>query len=235
MIEKILIIEDDSDISQGVSFLLTREGYSVMCASSGEEGMAMLTDDTNLIILDVMLPGMSGFEVCEKIRTKSYVPILFLTSKISDADKVLGLTAGADDYLVKPFSYPELSARVGALLRRRYNYDSQIDKNTPKSEWITSGALRINTASNIVLRGDTPVKLTGVEHQLLVLLASNPSKMFSAKELYESVWEDDFKSADANTVMVHIKNLRRKIEADPQKPMFIQTIWGKGYRFANQD
>ena len=229
MEKNILIIEDDKDIREGVKILLEGEGYSVEEASNGADGLKKLTPNTNLVILDIMMPGISGLKTCEEIRKTSYVPILFLTAKSKESDKLIGFMAGADDYLIKPFSYTELFARVRALLRRHQVYDREILK-IQKEEWIETHQIRINSSKNIVFQQGNEIQLTEIEYKILLLLIQYPTKIFSLQNLYESIWEEPFISTSANTIMVHIRNLRTKIEENPQKPKIIQTVWGKGYR-----
>ena len=229
MEKNILIIEDDKDIRERVKILLEGEGYSVEEASNGADGLKKLTPNTNLVILDIMMPGISGLKTCEEIRKISYVPILFLTAKSKESDKLIGFMAGADDYLIKPFSYTELFARVRALLRRHQVYDREI-LQIQKEEWIETHQIRINSTKNIVFQQGNEIQLTEIEYKILLLLIQYPTKIFSLQNLYESIWEEPFISTSANTIMVHIRNLRTKIEENPQKPKIIQTVWGKGYR-----
>lgn len=224
----ILIIEDDKDIRECVRILLEGEGFCVDEAQDGEQGLKKLSEDTNLVILDVMMPKMSGFKTCEQIRKISYVPILFLTAKSHESDKLIGFMAGGDDYLIKPFSYAELFARVKALLRRHNVYDKQSLSN---EKYIEISDIKINTEKNEVIISDSKVILTETEYEMLLLMMKYPKKIFSVQNLYESVWQEPFYSNSANTVMVHIRKLRKKLEKDPQNPKIIQTVWGKGYRF----
>ena len=229
MNKNILIIEDDKDIREGIKILLEGEGYSVNEADNGIDGMKKLTSDTNLVILDIMMPGISGLKTCEEIRKFSYVPILFLTAKSKESDKLIGFMAGADDYLVKPFSYTELFARVRALLRRHQVYDNN-KTSTSSLEWIEQHQIKIHTSKNLVFMKNEELCLTEIEYKILLLLMQYPTKTFSLQNIYESIWEQDFISSSANTIMVHIRNLRSKIEENPQKPRIIVTVWGKGYR-----
>ena len=229
MEKNILIIEDDKDIREGVKILLEGEGYSVEEASNGADGLKKLTSHTNLVILDIMMPGISGLKTCEEIRKISYVPILFLTAKSKESDKLIGFMAGADDYLIKPFSYTELFARVRSLLRRHQVYDREI-LQIQKEEWIEIHQICINSSKNIVFQQGNEIQLTEIEYKILLLLIQYPTKIFSLQNLYENIWEEPFISTSANTIMVHIRNLRTKIEENPQKPKIIQTVWGKGYR-----
>lgn len=229
MNKNILIIEDDKDIREGIKILLEGEGYSVNEADNGIDGIKKLTSDTNLVILDIMMPGISGLKTCEEIRKFSYVPILFLTAKSKESDKLIGFMAGADDYLVKPFSYTELFARVRALLRRHQVYDNN-KTSTSSLEWIEKHQIKIHTSKNLVFMKNEELCLTEIEYKILLLLMQYPTKTFSLQNIYESIWEQDFISSSANTIMVHIRNLRSKIEENPQKPRIIVTVWGKGYR-----
>ncbi len=230
--QNILIIEDDAAIREGVRILLEQEGYLVTGAGNGKSGLNALRDDIDLIILDVMMPGMSGIETCQEIRKISSVPVLFLTAKDQESDKLLGFSAGGDDYLVKPFSYAELVGRIKALLRRRTVYDHVTrDDLSRKVDWIEHGQLKVNTEYNQVFRHETELDLTDIEYRLLLLFMQNPTTVFSVSELYERVWQEPFVYTTSNTVMVYIRRLRKKIEEDPQKPKLILTVWGKGYRF----
>ena len=230
MKNNILIIEDDKDIREGIRILLEGEGCLVDTAPNGMEGIKKLSTETNLVILDIMMPGISGLKVCEEIRKTSYVPILFLTAKSKESDKLIGFMAGADDYLIKPFSYTELFARVNALLRRHQVYDKEAKQTITEDKWIEKHHIRISTSHNIAFLQDSELKLTEIEYKMLSLMMRYPAKTFSIQNLYESIWEEPFISTSANTVMVHIRNLRTKIEENPQKPKIIQTVWGKGYR-----
>ena len=227
--KKILIIEDDSDIRAAVKILLESEGYIVEEADNGLDGVNMVDATCNLVILDIMMPQISGIETCRRIREKSYVPVLFLTAKSADTDKLLGLTVGGDDYLVKPFSYIELVARVRALLRRSSVYNEN-GKSNIRQEWIKQAGIEVNTKFNQVIIQGEQVFLTETEYKILLLLMSHPNKTFSVENIFESVWEEPYIYSSSNTVMVHVKNLRAKIR-DKQLPNLIKTIWGKGYRF----
>lgn len=227
----ILIIEDDADIREGVRILLEGDGFAVDEAENGFVGLEKLSAETGLVILDVMMPGISGIKTCGEIRKRSKVPVLFLTAKGQESDKLLGLTVGGDDYLAKPFSYAELLARVRALLRRRNVYDKALREEAEDvPEWLVRGDIRINTRHNEVILRGTQADLTEMEYGLLLLMMKNPQKIFSVKNLYESVWGEPFIYTSGNTVMVHVRRLRKKIEEDPQAPKIIENVWGKGYR-----
>ena len=230
--EKIMIIEDDEDIREGVRILLQGEVFDVVEADCGETGLSLFSDDIDLVILDIMMPGMNGIKVCEELRKISYVPILFLTAKVQESDKLLGLVAGGDDYLTKPFSYSELFGRVKALVRRYRCYQGKEENGTDTQlEYIEEGDIRINVRNNEVKLLGEPIDLTDTEYKLLYLFMSNKGKVFSAQNLYESTWNEPYFYNCNGTVMVHIRNLRVKIEKDPQNPMYIKTVWGKGYKF----
>ena len=229
---KILIVEDEPDIREGIRILLQGEGYEVIEAGSGEEALEQMNDSVDLVILDIMLPGISGLKVCEDIRKISAVPILFLTARSQESDKTIGLMAGADDYLAKPFSYAELSARVKALLRRYYVY---LGKNQSgiivKEQILTSGRFKIALDRNEVWKDGKELDLTGTEYGILLLLMSNPPRIISSQNIYENVWDEPYSYSANSTIMVHIRKLRTKIEDDPQNPVYIKNIWGKGYRY----
>ena len=192
----------------------------------------MMNEDIDLIILDVMMPGMSGFKVCEEIRKKYTAPILFLTALAQESDKLVGLTAGGDDYLVKPFSMFELTARVKALLRRYCVYQGKDRlQNGAGKEFISLNGITVSSAYNRVWADGEEVELTETEYGILLVLIKHPQKIFSAKELYERVWNEPYYNSSGGTVMVHIRKLRMKIERNPQNPVRIITVWGKGYRF----
>ena len=227
---KILLIEDDQDIREGVRILLESENYAVTEADSGVAGLRLLTDDTDLVILDVMMPGMSGLKTCEEIRKTSYVPILFLTAKAQESDKLIGLMAGGDDYLAKPFSYAELLGRVKALLRRYQVYRGKAGAGRT-DRYLEAAGLRVNLDFNQVFADGEEKELSTIEYKLLLLMMQHPRRIFSAQQLYESIWEEPYFYTSSNTVMVHISKLRAKIEQDPQRPRRIATVWGKGYRF----
>ena len=230
MKEKILIIEDDAAIREGITLLLAAQEFDVVQAKDGIEGLECLSDDTDLVILDIMMPGISGIKTCEKIREMSNVPVLFLTAKDQESDKVIGFAAGGDDYLIKPFSYAELTARVKALLRRYRTYGEKPERPQTEHEWVCVGRIRISDRANEVFIDEKEVSLTELEYRILLIMAQNPNKIFTIQNLYESVWQEPYMYTSGNTVMVHIRRLRIKIEDNPQKPEMICTVWGKGYR-----
>ena len=186
----ILLIEDDADIREGVRVLLTSEGYSVMEADCGKKGLQLLNETIDLVILDIMMPGMSGIITCEEIRKVSNVPVLFLTAKAQESDKLLGLLVGGDDYLPKPFSYAELLGRVKALLRRYHIYQGKfVPSNQSDGEWMEHKGIRILTTSNVVQVDGRDIELSEIEYQILRLLIQYPNKIFTTQNIYESVWK----------------------------------------------
>ncbi|WP_270166940.1 response regulator transcription factor [Paenibacillus sp. SYP-B4298] len=227
--KKILVADDNDEIREIVRVLLESEQYNVTEAVDGEDALNKVDETIDLIILDVMMPRKSGFKACVEIREKTSAPILFLTAKTQDSDKYLAFSAGCDDYLSKPFSYTELVSRVKALLRRYYVYKGK-DTVAESPDIIKINELSVKTKSNEVWMGDEELTLTEIEYKILSLMSSNRNKIFSAQNLYESVWGEPYFYNCNNTVMVHIRNLRMKLEKDPQNPKFIKTVWGKGYR-----
>lgn len=224
---KILIADDDPEIREVLQLLLTGEGYQVLEAANGDEAVRLLSDDVDLVILDVMMPVMGGYAACAEIRKRSAVPVLFLTAKGQDSDKSMGFSVGGDDYLVKPFSYAELISRVKAMLRRYCIYGTKADSGSVVR---CCGGIEIDPDQCLVKQNGKEISLTGTEFRILYLLASHSGKIFSVQNLYESVWNEPYFYTANNTVMVHIRNLRRKLGDDPQNSRIIQTVWGKGYR-----
>lgn len=233
MMTRILLIEDDADIREGVRLLLSAEGYEIIEADCGAKGLERLDESIDLVILDVMMPGISGIKTCEEIRKVSYVPVLFLTAKSSETDKVMGLMAGGDDYIIKPFSYAELLGRVKALLRRYHVYSGKktVEETAAEQAIIQVGDIKINELMKGVWKNNRPIRVTEIEYKILLLLMKHPGKVFSAQQVYESVWKEPYLYASNSTIMVHIRNLRIKIENVPESPEHIKTVWGKGYRF----
>ncbi len=225
---KILFADDDPEIREILQLLLTSEGYTAIAATTGAELLELLDDSIDLVILDVMMPGLGGYTVCSEIRKRSAVPVLFLTAKSQDSDKALGFSVGGDDYLVKPFSYTELISRIKAMLRRYYVYGS---KNAEQDHIIRCcGDIEIDPSQCAVRQNGTEIILTDTEYRILYLMASHPKKIFSVQNIYESVWNEPYYYHSNNTVMVHIRNIRRKLGDDPQNAHTIRTVWGKGYR-----
>ncbi len=225
---KLLLVDDDPEIREITRVLLEGEGFTVVEASSGEEALTVFSPDTDLVILDVMMHGISGYQVCLRLRERWNVPVLFLTAKTQDSDLVMGFSSGGDDYLSKPFSYAELLARVKGLLRRYQIYKGKTSGEM--GQFVEWRGLRLDRERNEVWKQERELNLTATEYQILRLLLTYRGKIFSAQNLYESVWEEPYLSTSSNTVMVHIRRLREKIERNPQEPEILKTIWGKGYR-----
>lgn len=226
--KKILFADDDPEIREVLRLLLAGEGFAVEEAASGTEVLKKLDDSVGLVILDVMMPGLGGYAVCAEIRKQSAVPVLFLTAKSQDSEKALGFSVGGDDYLVKPFSYTELISRVKAMLRRYYVYGAKVGEENRVIR--CCGTVEIDPDQCVVRQDGQEVPLTDTEYHILLLLASHQKKVFSAQNIYESVWNEPYFYTSNNTVMVHIRNIRRKLGDDPQNCRTIRTVWGKGYR-----
>lgn len=223
---KILVIEDDESINKMISDALAKEGYEVYRTFNGQEGYEVWKKHTfSLIILDIMLPIMDGMEVMRRIRLQSNIPILIISAKVEESDKIIGLGLGADDYLIKPFSLGELQARVKAHLRR-YLYFNQCQKGNNQIQY---GDLILNIDTYTVKKNKKIIKLRAKEYQLLKLFLENSSRVFTKAQIFNAVWGEDY-LGDDNTVMVHIRRLRNKIEDDPSHPKYIETLWGIGYR-----
>lgn len=230
-LQTILIVEDDPDIRDGVRILLSGEGYRIIEAENGRQALQLFDDTVELVILDIMMPGMSGLRVCEELRKRTTVPILFLTAKSQESDKLIGLTAGADDYLAKPFSFAELLARVKALLRRYCVYQGKGQAEAADNGMLCGNGVKLAVDYNRVWVEDREVDLTETEYKILRILMQNPERIFPVQTIYETVWNEPYYYVSNGTVMVHIRNLRMKIEEDPQQPKRVCTVWGKGYRF----
>lgn len=228
---RILAVDDNPEIREIIRVLLSGEGYTVLEAGSGPAALEALGKGAfDLIILDIMMPGMNGYETCGRIREMSNAPILFLSARTTDSDKLLGFSSGGDDYLAKPFSYSELLGRAKALIRRYHIYQGKSSAETVPNRGVVSyHELQIDLERETVLRAGAPVELTDTEFAMLKLMVTNRRQVFSAQRLYEAVWNEPYYYGASNTVMVHIRNLRRKIEQDPQNPLLIKTTWGKGY------
>ncbi len=223
--DKILIVDDEPILRKGLKFSLTQENYEVETASDGKEALEMINQNKyDLIILDLMIPELNGIDVCKEVRKNSAVPIIMLTAKGDDESKILGLDAGADDYIAKPFNVLELKARIKAVLRRVK------PKNNSTSSIIDFDSFKINTFGRKVIFEDREVSLTAKEFDLLLLLVMNEHKVFSREFLLEEIWGDEY-YGDVRTVDVHIRRLREKIELDSSNPVYIRTKWGIGYYF----
>lgn len=228
MDRRILVVDDEKLIVKGIRFSLEQDDMKVDCAYDGEEALALAKENTyDLILLDVMLPKHDGFEVCQIIREFSDVPIIMLTAKGDDMDKILGLEYGADDYITKPFNILEVKARIKAILRRVSKSGRDREEN---QKLIIKGDMKIDSESHRVFIGDKEVNLTAKEFDLLELLAANPAKVYSREDLLNIVWGYEY-PGDARTVDVHIRRLREKIEKNPSDPKYVYTKWGVGYYF----
>lgn len=226
---QILLIDDDPMITEPLGRALQEAGYSVLTAGTGPDGLALaLAEKPALVVLDVMLPGMDGWQVCQRLRQRSAIPILMLTALGDEVDRILGLELGADDYLTKPFSTRELLARIRAMLRR-----ISLDQQTAESEW-QMGDLRINFATRQVWKGGKELTLRYKEFELLSLLVSRKGDVVTRAELFDEVWGTDW-LGDTRTLDVHVRWLRQKIEDDPAAPRYIQTVRGVGYRFISRE
>lgn len=231
-VQTILIVDDDTEIREGLRILLSGENYMILEAADGKQALDQMSDTIDLVILDIMMPGMSGLHVCEEIRKQWAVPILFLTAKAQESDKLVGLIAGGDDYLPKPFSYAELMGRVKALLRRYCVYRGKAQVGTlGQDNILTARDLKLSLDYNQVWVRGKEVELTELEYKILRLLMQSPQRVFSTQNIYERVWGEPYFYISNGTVMVHIRKLRVKIEEDPQNPRYLKTVWGKGYRF----
>ena len=226
----ILIVDDEKEIRDLVDIYLKSDGYNTIKACDGLEAINILEkNEVDLIILDVMMPNLNGIETCLKIREMREMPIIMLSAKSEDIDKILGLNMGADDYLTKPFNPLELIARVKSQLRRFYKFSKKVDISEDDNNVIHIEDLIINLETHEVTLGESLLKLTPTEFDILALLAQSRGKVFSIENIYESVWNQEFMTSD-NTVMVHIRKIREKIEEDPRNPRFIKTVWGVGYK-----
>lgn len=225
----ILVVDDDKEIAQLVEIHLVTDGYKVYIANDATTGLELLgKHNIKLAILDIMMPGMNGLEMCKKIRETSTIPIIMLSAKSSDLDKIIGLSNGADDYVIKPFNPLELTARVKSQLRRYTTLNPLTHEGNTEKDIILEN-LSINREAHRVLSYGKEVKLTPIEFDILYLLASNLGKVFSTEEIFETVWNEKMYEAN-NTVMVHIRRLREKIEMDSRNAQIIRTVWGVGYK-----
>jgi two-component system response regulator VicR len=225
---KVLIVDDERLLVKGLKFNFEQDGYEVETASDGEEAVRLAKDKSiDIIILDLMLPKMDGLEVCQKVRETSSVPIIMLTAKSEDMDKIMGLEYGADDYLTKPFNILELKARVKAILRRRGSMGGQKEQKQEEKK----GVVLDHLSRRIEINGKS-IDLTVKEYDIMDLFLSNPGRVYSRENLLDIIWGYDY-PGDARTVDVHIRRLREKIEPNPAEPKYILTQWGVGYYFKN--
>jgi len=226
----ILVVDDEKEIAELVEIYLVSDGYKVFKANNAQDGLAILEkEDIHLVLLDIMMPGMDGLEMCKVIRETNNIPIIMLSAKSTDLDKILGLGTGADDYVVKPFNPLELTARVKSQLRRYTKFNPNSSSNEEEQNEISIKGLIINKDNHKALVYGEEIKLTPIEFDILYLLASNPGKVFSTDEIFERVWNEKVYEAN-NTVMVHIRRLRGKMKEDSRQDKIITTVWGVGYK-----
>ncbi|MDO4945569.1 MAG: response regulator transcription factor [Ruminococcus sp.] len=224
----ILVVDDDRDIVRAIAKLLEMEGYNVIKAYDGIDALEKLSENSiQLILIDVMMPKLDGLSTMMKIREKKNIPIIVLSAKSEDTDKILGLSMGADDYITKPYNPMELAARVKSNLRR-YMQLGAID-TTNKTDTLKIGGLELDRAAKTLTADGEPVKLTATELKILELLMENAGRIFSAEEIYSRVWNEDAYAVE-NTVMVHIRHIREKIEINPKEPRYLKVVWGIGYK-----
>ncbi|EGG80359.1 hypothetical protein HMPREF9477_02000 [Lachnospiraceae bacterium 2_1_46FAA] len=225
----ILVCDDDKEIVEAIEIYLRQEGYNVLKAYDGEEALKVLKreEKVDLLVIDVMMPRLDGIRATLKIREENSLPIIILSAKSEDADKILGLNVGADDYVTKPFNPLELVARVKSQLRRYTKLGSTVVQNN--NTVYTVGGLSIDDDLKEVTVDGEPVKLTPIEYNILLLLMKNQGKVFSIDQIYESIWNEDAIGAD-NTVAVHIRHIREKIEINPKEPRYLKVVWGVGYK-----
>lgn len=227
----ILVCDDDKEIVDAIEIYLTQDGYQIFKAYDGEQAIAILAkEDIQLLIMDIMMPKLDGIRATLKIREKSSIPIIILSAKSEDADKILGLNIGADDYITKPFNPLELVARVKSNLRR---YTSLGSLNAENKSIYQVGGLVINDDTKQVSVDGETVKMTPIEYNILLLLVKNQGRVFSINQIYENIWNEDAIGAD-NTVAVHIRHIREKIEINPKEPRYLKVVWGVGYKIDKQ-
>uniref|UniRef100_UPI0040577BFA response regulator transcription factor n=1 Tax=Acetatifactor sp. TaxID=1872090 RepID=UPI0040577BFA len=226
--ERILVVDDDRDIVATLKIQLEKEGFGVACAYDGQEAIDILgREEIHLILLDVMMPKLDGFSAIMKIREKRNIPILVMSAKSEDSDKILGLSIGADDYITKPFNYKEVIARVRSQLRRYM----KLGGVHAAADEVRIGRLCYDFAGHVLTVDEEPIKLTSTETKIVELFMRNPGRIFSAEEIYSSVWNEPIAFSGENTVMVHIRRIREKIEINPSEPEYLKVVWGIGYKF----
>ncbi|MDF2542867.1 MAG: two component transcriptional regulator, winged helix family [Herbinix sp.] len=228
----VLVVEDDKEILDGLGIYLKNQGYTVYKASNGLEGLAVIEqDEIHLAIVDIMMPKMDGITMTMKLREKYEFPVIMLTAKSEDIDKITGLNIGADDYVTKPFAPMELLARVNSQLRRYSKYLSVMGQKGEDNVY-TIGGLELNENTVQVMVDGNPVKVTPMEFKILALLMKHPGRVFSADEIYERVWNE--RAVGTDTIMVHVRNIREKIEINPKDPKYLKVVWGVGYKIEKQ-
>lgn len=225
--QTILIVDDEKEIRDLIEIYLMNEGYNTIKSSNGNEALELVSkNNIDLIILDVMMPEKDGVQACMELRKTSNIPVIMLSAKSQDMDKILGLTSGADDYLTKPFNPLELIARVKSQLRRYYTFNEGASES---QDVLYLSDIVINLSTREVLKGEESIKLTKTEFDMLAFMTRNVGIVLSVEKIYENVWKEEFLESE-NTVMVHIRKLREKIEDDPRNPIYIKTVWGVGYK-----
>ena len=229
----VLVVEDDKEIREGVEIYLKSQGYEVFQAAGGVEGLEVIEkEDIHLAIVDIMMPRMDGISMVVKLREKYDFPVIFLSAKSEEVDKIMGLNMGADDYVTKPFTPMELLARVNSQLRRYRRFMERLGDKEENSRIHTIGGLEINEDNVEVTVDGEPVKMTPIEYKILLLLMKNPGRVFSAEEIYERVWNE--RAINTDTIMVHVRNIREKIEVNPREPKYLKVVWGVGYKIEKQ-
>lgn len=241
MPHNILLIEDDTQIVEMLQNYLVKEGYNVSAAFNGLDGIALFRQgEFDIVLVDIMMPKLDGIEVIKLIRENSAVPILIMSAKDSDVDKAIGLGFGADDYIAKPFSLIEVSARIKAAIRRATKYSQTVsaaaattEQAPPAAKVLTFDGLRIDLDNFTASKNDVDLKLTAKEFEILKLFATNPNRVFTKAQLYGFIWNDEY-YGEENVINVHIRRLREKIEDQPSEPRYIKTLWGIGYKWEGQ-
>ena len=229
----VLVVEDDKEIREGVEIYLKSQGYEVFQAADGVEGLEVIEkEDIHLAIVDIMMPRMDGISMVVKLREKYDFPVIFLSAKSEEVDKIMGLNMGADDYVTKPFTPMELLARVNSQLRRYRRFMERLGDKEDNARIHTIGGLEINEDNVEVTVDGEPVKMTPIEYKILLLLMKNPGRVFSAEEIYERVWNE--RAINTDTIMVHVRNIREKIEVNPREPKYLKVVWGVGYKIEKQ-
>ena len=229
----VLVVEDDKEIREGVEIYLKSQGYEVFQAADGVEGLEVIEkEDIHLAIVDIMMPRMDGISMVVKLREKYDFPVIFLSAKSEEVDKIMGLNMGADDYVTKPFTPMELLARVNSQLRRYRRFMEKLGDKEENSRIHTIGGLEINEDNVEVTVDGEPVKMTPIEYKILLLLMKNPGRVFSAEEIYERVWNE--RAINTDTIMVHVRNIREKIEVNPREPKYLKVVWDVGYKIEKQ-
>lgn len=230
----VLVVEDDKEICKGIEIYLRSQGYEVFQAKDGIEGLEIIEkEEIHLAIVDVMMPRMDGIKMTMKLREKYDFPVIFLSAKSEETDKILGLNIGADDYVTKPFTPMELLARVNSQLRRYRRFMEKLNQNEKRENIHVIGGLELNEDTKEVLVDGENVKITPTEYKILLLLMKHAGRVFSADEIYEWVWNE--RAVNTDTIMVHVRNIREKIEINPKEPKYLKVVWGVGYKIEKQN